>query len=987
MRTDYWDSTPPRTAPRLPRGLAIAAGVLSAPTVLGWLFGIPWLVQPLGGFDPARVTELVLITMAAGGCLATLQGRQTVARRVALLCAAGSVVALLMAWQQLSWSLDDTLYARVLTPVPPYACSPVVAALLLLYSVALYLSAIAAEPARYRTATVTVAALVVASSGVLLLVHVADRLALLAVEVDAPTPLNSMLSLLLLGVASLSHAVSSRARMLAPSHRAPILTGIVTSLVVVALWQLLVARERSHITKHAMLVADLLDYTVQRQFRTVDRALGRMVMSLSATRRVSEEMWNTRLPRLVQETEGLVGLVWLDSTGTVLQMVPTASGSPTVHRQLQEFIQQRYHADLAPFTKERPSEGGNATPRRLVALPNAPWGSALLYPISAPALTAAYGRTVIVGVINEAQLIGERTPDLRSEFVMAVFRGDSLISGVAAPTKAVYTTPLQLGPRSLTVSVFQAPGTAPSHLPQLVFTLGLLVAALLSVTMWQQREMLAEANEEGKRRLQKAIERATDGVWELDVAGGTMHRSPALLRNLGLDPDILDGGISAWHARIHPSDMVAYAHAMDTRLVGGAEAFECEYRFRAGDGSWHVLIDRGRVVERTVEGRPARLLGISADVTERMLADVQREESERRFRVIFDSANQVQLLLDYDGRILEANRATGALGNSTAAALSGVYFWLAPWWDSDSRTRELVHEHFVRARADHPTIFEIEIPRAPDRTASLEFSLKPMKDHKDRVVQVLVEGRDLSARKRAEETLREIGALTTMGQLAARVAHEINNPLAGIQNAFLLVRGAIPTDHPHYRFVGAIEREIARIAAVTRQLYETYRPDQSLMTSSSVILAITDAVSFLEQLNRSRQVTITTDLSHAPSLVPVPDALLRQTLYNLIQNAYDASPVDGTITVAALLEQHDCVIRITDEGDGIPADIRARIFDPFFTTKDKTVKTGGMGIGLSLVRQSVEAVGGSIVVHDRPQGGTEFEVRLPMTPLERGVLR
>jgi signal transduction histidine kinase len=255
------------------------------------------------------------------------------------------------------------------------------------------------------------------------------------------------------------------------------------------------------------------------------------------------------------------------------------------------------------------------------------------------------------------------------------------------------------------------------------------------------------------------------------------------------------------------------------------------------------------------------------------------------------------------------------------------------------------------------------------------------------VVQVLVEGRDLSARKRVEETLREIGALTTMGQLAARVAHEINNPLAGIQNAFLLVRGAIPTDHPHYRFVGAIEREIARIAAVTRQLYETYRPDQSLMTSSSVILAVTDAVSFLEQLNRSRQVTITTDLSHAPSLVPVPDALLRQTLYNLIQNAYDASPVHGTIGVAALLEKNHCVIRITDEGAGIPADIRARIFDPFFTTKDKTVKTGGMGIGLSLVRQSVEAVGGSIVVHDRPQGGTQFEVRLPMTPLERGVLR
>jgi signal transduction histidine kinase len=81
------------------------------------------------------------------------------------------------------------------------------------------------------------------------------------------------------------------------------------------------------------------------------------------------------------------------------------------------------------------------------------------------------------------------------------------------------------------------------------------------------------------------------------------------------------------------------------------------------------------------------------------------------------------------------------------------------------------------------------------------------------------------------------------------------------------------------------------------------------------------------------------------------------------------------------------VIRVCDEGPGIPARIRERIFEPFFSTKDRTIKTGGMGIGLSLVRQSVLAVGGSVEVHDRPQGGTEFEVRLPMQPIDTGVLR
>src|SRR5690606_1123917 len=124
----------------------------------------------------------------------------------------------------------------------------------------------------------------------------------------------------------------------------------------------------------------------------------------------------------------------------------------------------------------------------------------------------------------------------------------------------------------------------------------------------------------------------------------------------------------------------------------------------------------------------------------------------------------------------------------------------------------------------------------------------------------------------------------------------INNPLAGIQNSFLLLADAIPTDHPHHRFVGAIEREIQRIAVVTRQLYETYRPDQSSSANSSVVLAVTDAVTFLDQVNRGRAVRIVTDVSRAPSSIPIPDALLRQTLYNLVQNAVEASPPKGVVT-------------------------------------------------------------------------------------------
>ncbi len=363
------------------------------------------------------------------------------------------------------------------------------------------------------------------------------------------------------------------------------------------------------------------------------------------------------------------------------------------------------------------------------------------------------------------------------------------------------------------------------------------------------------------------------------------------------------------------------------------------------------------------------------------------EASERRFRAIFDSTYQLQLLLDLDGVVLEANHAAEELTGTTSAAMRGRSLWDVLWSRDGSTVGAQVQERFAHVRAGEATRFEAAIDTARESPAIIDFTLRPIPDGNGNVMQLLLEGRDLTDRKRAEESLREIGALTSMGQIAARVAHEINNPLAGIQNAFLLLRGAIPADHPHFTFVGAIDREIARIAAVTRQLYETYRPDQSMASSSSVILAIGDAVHFLESVNRTRNVRIVQDITRAPSLVPVPDALIRQTLYNLVQNAVDASPVNGTVHVTIAEEDDECVIRVDDRGDGIPEELRTRIFEPFFSTKDRTVKLGGMGIGLSLVRQSVMAVGGRIAVRDREGGGTEFEVRLPMKPIHTGVLR
>jgi signal transduction histidine kinase len=183
-----------------------------------------------------------------------------------------------------------------------------------------------------------------------------------------------------------------------------------------------------------------------------------------------------------------------------------------------------------------------------------------------------------------------------------------------------------------------------------------------------------------------------------------------------------------------------------------------------------------------------------------------------------------------------------------------------------------------------------------------------------------------------------------------------------------------------------VEREITRIAGVTRQLYETYRPEQNGSHGTSVPGLVSDAVSLLEQVNRASGVTIEVKLTDLPQTVRLPETIVRQSLYNLVQNAVEASPPGGTVEVAATVIDSVFILTVSDRGPGIPAEIRERVFEPFFTTKSAAVRTGGMGLGLSLVGRSVQALGGQVEIHDREGGGTEFVVRLPIPSVTSGVM-
>ncbi len=519
-----------------------------------------------------------------------------------------------------------------------------------------------------------------------------------------------------------------------------------------------------------------------------------------------------------------------------------------------------------------------------------------------------------------------------------------------------------------------------SDLPEVVAGLGFLVAALLAATLQLVLNSVTTARRDERVRLATAIEGNTEGIWEIDLVTGDGLRSPGLWRLLGYDPDdVRPADCSArWSSLIHADDRTAVADTIADHIAGRTDAIAVEYRIQGRDG-WHWIIDRGRIVERDELDRPSRLLGTVSDVSARKEADDLLATSERRFRAAFDSGFQFESLLDLDCNLLEANHTLLEFAGIDLDAVRGMPFWDTPWWMETPETMARLRSACDEARAGQTVQYQDRLRGAGDRLAFIDFSLKPILDAEGRVVQLLAEGRDITERKKAEDSVREMDALGTMGRLAARVAHEINNPLAGIQNSFLLVKDAIPESHPYYSYVGAIEREIARIAAVTRQLYETFRPESDGTADSSVAVVISDAVRMLKQVNRAAQVQIEVDTSRAPSVLPIPSPLFRQAVYNLVQNAVEASPQGGgTVWVTAWRDGDAFWLAVRDQGPGIAPEMREKIFEPFMTTKTK-ITTGGMGLGLSLVRRSVQAMGGLIEVDDAPGGGAEFRLRLPIT--------
>lgn len=382
------------------------------------------------------------------------------------------------------------------------------------------------------------------------------------------------------------------------------------------------------------------------------------------------------------------------------------------------------------------------------------------------------------------------------------------------------------------------------------------------------------------------------------------------------------------------------------------------------------------------EGRVIGVLAVMNDITEKRALQSQVAEAEEYLQSLIDNANDIIYTLDRRGRITFLNKMGQEItGYKIDQENTGPYADYIVEKDQSKNER-----YFGEALEGRPQRFATTIIASDGRHLHMLVNLTPI--HRgENVVGVLGIARDITERKQMQEQLLQAGKMAAIGELAAGVAHEINNPVGIISGAaeqlqFLLDRagGRAQFDEGAEKIVRHVEviREQAdRCKRITHGLLSFARESEMRQAEVDIAKLIGETAMLLESRALAEAKTIATQIpADLPMLVSDPH-LLEQVFLNLANNALDAVESGGDVTIAALVERDEMVIEVTDNGSGIDEENLKKIFDPFFTTKPIGK---GTGLGLSICFGIVEGMGGTISVRSRPGEGATFVVRLPLKP-------
>jgi len=474
---------------------------------------------------------------------------------------------------------------------------------------------------------------------------------------------------------------------------------------------------------------------------------------------------------------------------------------------------------------------------------------------------------------------------------------------------------------------------------------------------------LRDSNE----RLRSIIDSAVDGIIVIDARGRVEAFNPGAERMFGYpESEVVGRNVSmlmpAPDHDAHDGYLARYLATGSAKIIGIGR----QVTGRRRDGTTFPL--HLSVGEMSIQGE-RKFTGMLHDLTERMRLDTELRASEARWRSVIDSAVDGIVVIDAHGRIEAFNPAAELLfGYQEREVIGRNVNMLMPSPYHEEHDIYLARHLATGVQKIIGTGREVIGLRQDGSTFPLHLSVGKMTVGGDRKFTGILH--DLSARVQIEAQLREQTSLAKLGEMAAVIAHEVKNPLAGVRGAVQVIGTRLPKDGKDASMIKEIVSRIDALNGLMQDLLLFARPPQLKPAVVDIAMLVTATADLLGGDPALKDVRVTVH-GAAPHILADAD-LLKNVFANLLINAGHAMKGQGTISVSLTSPTDTCQIAIADEGPGIPPEVLDKIFVPFFTTKAR-----GSGLGLPTAKRLIEAHRGHISIACPPSGGTIVTVQLP----------
>jgi PAS domain S-box-containing protein len=358
--------------------------------------------------------------------------------------------------------------------------------------------------------------------------------------------------------------------------------------------------------------------------------------------------------------------------------------------------------------------------------------------------------------------------------------------------------------------------------------------------------------------------------------------------------------------------------------------------------TFHELVSRLKEKERELEGLRSR-------------AEERASSIEIYNENIFQSVPSGVVSFDENLRITRMNSAALRILDLQEEVVGRDYAEVF-----QSPIREMIAERKIRERV------ETAYTDSSGRRLWIGLALSPLKDSSDAVIGQLLVFTDLTELKafQSQKELRD--RLSTLGEMSAGIAHELRNPMGVISGYTTILSKKV--DEPLKPAVAAISREIDVMNRIITDFLTFAHPADPVFGSVDLSALVQSCIEMLD--NGTQKVVVKADMSCLP-MIRADEVMIRQALTNLLQNAVEAMPEGGEISISCTKNGPNLVLSLADTGHGIPESIKERIFLPFYTTKER-----GTGLGLAIVHKIIVSHGGSIRA-ESSSSGTVFFISLP----------